>query len=220
MEGLGNLFGSIGGWLGQGASAATGAAPNWTKLLTGGMLGAGELGNILQGQKQSAMQDYMAKLAKNPQLLSQMILKAQQPISAAETQSINNQVQGDMAQRGLSQAPGIFAGTEAQALAPLQQANYNTAQQQVMQQLGLYGASSQGQPTNLSPAMQAFMRSFGGNTGTGGQTNQVVRPADWTVPAQGGGIVAPSGMSGSGISGVPPGSWSTPPDTTDWGWGS
>ena len=214
MDGLSSIFSNLGGWLSGGGNAATGATPNWTKLLTGGLLASGEVGNILSGEKQSSMQDYLTNLAKNPQIMSHMILKSQQPISGAQNQDVNNRVHADKSSLGLSRPPGIFAGTEAQALAPFEQQNYQTAQQQVLSQLGLAAGANLNQPlTSLSPALQALMRTFGYNTGTGGQTN--ANPAAWPVPPQ----TAPQpGITLPGtVYGVPPGS--TPPtfpDTSGW----
>src|SRR5271165_5377411 len=156
MDGLSSIIGAM-------APQASAPAPLWQQLVTGGLFGAGELSNLLQAHKQSQWQDYVMNLAKNPSQVSQMVTQAQQPLDNALVQAVNNRVQGDMAQRGLAQAPGIFAGTEAQALAPFVQQQQQNAQQQVMQLLGLPGAATNinapGQ--NMSPALQMFLRSFG-----------------------------------------------------------
>jgi hypothetical protein len=149
MPGLGGLF--SGGALGP--------------LLSGGLLGAGEVGNIIEGSKQQSYQNYILNLLKNPQLLAQMAAKIQQPLNNGLIQSVGNQVQGNLASRGLSQAPGIFAATESQALAPFYQQNQSTAMQALIQSLGL-PAGTFSQPTNLAPAMQLFMNSLRPNAGT------------------------------------------------------
>jgi len=203
---------AVQGIMGALTPAASAPAPLWQQLLTGGMFGAGELGNLLQAHKQSEYQDYITNLMKNPQLVSQMITKAQQPLSNALVQGINNRVQGDMAQRGLAQAPGIFAGTEAQALAPFELQQQQNAQQQVMQLLGLPGAATNinapGQ--NMSPALQMFLRSFG----TPGAKTQQLPPA-WNT-----------NQSAPPNTGITPPDFNTVippqptfPDTSDWGLG-
>lgn len=184
MQGLGGLADIIGAVSGTTQAAPT---PWWQKLILGGMLGAGELGNILTEHKQTQMQDYLTNIAKNPALLQQMIQKAYRPLSNAFVQNINNRVQADMASRGLAQAPGIFAGTEAQALAPWEQANWDSARQQVMQALGLasQGTLSSGpQPQNLTPLMAMFLRSFGTGkpTTTGTLPSQLPQPPTGVPP--------------------------------------
>jgi hypothetical protein len=111
-------------------------------ILSGASTGLGAIGNLLAGNAQSkeenalvAQQNKVANLT--PEQLSQMAVKAEGPINNSLIQAINNSVQGDMASRGLAQAPGIFAANEEQAIAPVVQQNYNTALQQVLTQLGL-----------------------------------------------------------------------------------
>ena len=157
--------------------SSSGGAPIWQQLLLGGLFGAGELGNLIQSHKESDYQNYLLNVMKNPALLSQMVLKAQQPISAALVQDINNRVQGDLAQRGLAQAPGIFGTTEAQALAPFEQQNYQTALQQVLASLQLPGSTFNRPQANLSPLLSLFLQSLrkpqtGTPTGVPQQTTQ------------------------------------------------
>jgi len=155
------------------SSGGSAGAPGWQQLLLGGLFGAGELGNILEEEKQAALQKqvsdylkYVTGLAKDPAALSRMVVSAEQPLSAALTQNVNNQVQGNMAERGLSQAPGIFAATEAQALAPYVQQNQATAEQQVLSALGLpfsgqaTAQSTMQKPQDLSNLLAMFLRSF------------------------------------------------------------
>jgi hypothetical protein len=124
--------------------------PGDVKLLQTGLVGAGEAGNLLEEKKRLDYQNFVLNLLKNPQQLAAMAAKIQQPLNNGLVQSVNNQVQGDVAARGLGQAPGIFAASESQALAPFVQQNQNTAMQAVLQSLGL-PAGSFGTPTNLAP---------------------------------------------------------------------
>jgi hypothetical protein len=144
--------------------------PLWQKILLGGMFGAGELGNLLSEHKASALQDkqakyldYVTNLIQHPELISKMATAEAAPLSQALQQSIGNTVQASMAERGLSQAPGIFAASQAQALAPYQQQNYNTALNAVLSQLGIpISASSAVQtqkPQDLSNLLSLFLKS-------------------------------------------------------------
>ena len=200
LENLSSLFGGGGGsgggimsLLGLGGGGDSGGAPLWQKILTGGMLGGGEIGNLIEEHKRAQYQNLLMSLIKDPAKLTQMILKAQRPLDNSLVQSVNNRVQGDMASRGLAQAPGIFAASEAQALAPFEQQNYNTALQQVMQSLGLPAGTFQ-QPQNMSPLMMQFLKMFPSGGGGGGATGGIPHdPAgadplpglmyDWNNPA-------------------------------------
>jgi len=101
-----------------------------------------------------------------PQQLTQMVLSAQQPLSAGLTQAVGNTVQGDLASRGLAESPGIFATTESQALAPFYQQNQQAAQNQVLQQLQLplqgagYMPSFAPNLSNNIPALMAALKAL------------------------------------------------------------
>lgn len=156
---------NVPGTIPLGVPAAAGAAtsaPTWQKLLTGGLLGGGELGNLLSQNKSNAYQNYLLNLAKNPAQLSAMVNKATQPLSQALVSGVTNQVQGTLAERGLSESPGIFNTVQSQALAPYLLQQQQNAQNQVMASLGLpiSGGVTQPNITNLTPAMQMFLRSF------------------------------------------------------------
>ena len=134
-------------------------AKNVPSMLSGGALAGGEIGNILEQQKRSQYQNYIMGILKDPAKLAQMASKVQQPLNNGLTQSVNNQVQGDMASRGLSQAPGIFAASESQALAPYIQHNQDTAMAAVLQSLGMpQGTFSP--PQNLSGGMSTFLNTL------------------------------------------------------------
>lgn len=194
---------NIGGWLGSGGTSGGagggggfGAMPNWMKVLSGGSLGLGEIGNIIQGiQRQrelSTLNNAQKTLANlTPAQLSARVNQATQPLATGLTQAVGNQVQGDVASRGLAESPGIFAATESQALAPYVQQNQQMALQEVMQQLGLPIEYAQaylqnlGQPTNLAPLMQLLMRQNNPSpSGTGGG-GIVFNPSSWPSPSPG-----------------------------------
>jgi hypothetical protein len=173
---------------------STAPSPLWQQLLLGGMFGAGELGNLLQSHKQNQYQDTLLNLARNPDQLTALINKSTQPLSNALVQSINNRVQGDMASRGLAQAPGIFAASEAQALAPFQIQNQEMAQQQVLAALGLPGSYTNinQPPQSMAPALSQFLRSLGPRPSPGIVPQQTSSPADFSGFTFDPGTTAPS----------------------------
>lgn len=172
--------------LGLGGGSDTGA-PLWQKLLLGGMLGTGEIGNILEERKRASYQNMILDLIRHPEKLTAMVLKAQRPLDNALVQAINNRVQADLASRGLSQAPGVFAAEQSQAIAPFIQQNEQTAMQQVLASLGLPSGTFR-QPENLSPLLTQFLRTFRTATpgGGGGATDTGLtfpQPADTGTPS-------------------------------------
>lgn len=145
-------------------------------IISGGSFASGTIGNILEERKRANYQNMIMDIIKNPAKLAALVAKLQKPMDNALVQGVTNQVQGNMAERGLSQAPGIFAGNLAQSLAPYEQQNYNSALNAVMQTLGM-PAGTFGAPMNNSGALQLFLKSLqrpaqggGGNAGTGGFT--------------------------------------------------
>lgn len=155
-----DVFGSIGKIF---------SSPNFGPIASGASLGLGEIGNLLAGSAASSQENQLANQEKKiasltPAQLTSMVTAAQRPIDNALVQNINNSVQADMASRGLAQAPGIFAASEAQALAPAEQANYQTALNQVLAQLGLPLSYAQTlaqflpKTQNMTPAMQLFLQ--------------------------------------------------------------
>ena len=160
--------------------------PAFGPIATGSLAGLGEVGNLIggiQSQKElSAEQkqrDYVNNLT--PAQLSQMAISGEAPINQSLLQNVRNDVQGDLASRGLAQSPGLFTAEESQAIAPIEQANYQTSMNALLQKLGLpleYGALLQrllpGQ-ANVTPAIALFLQQLkamqsGGSTDTTGLT--------------------------------------------------
>ena len=116
MPDIGSTLGGIFGGGNGGGGGLGGILP----LILGG---AGLAGNIAAGNKTSGefnwLQNYQKYLSNiSPAQLSQMISQLIQPLNAGLTQSVGNNVSGYLAERGLSEAPGIQAATLSQALAP------------------------------------------------------------------------------------------------------
>jgi|ERR1700674_1255550 len=161
-------LGSLGGIFGGGALQV----PTWMKLLLGGMTGAGEIGNIMADRQRGQLLDKEKQWSNlTPQQLSAKIAAATQPLSAGLTQSVGNTVQGEVAERGLAQSPGIFSGVLAQSLAPYYQQNQNTALNAILAQMGLpiQAGSLLPKGQDLSPLMALLLRSVSSPAGGGGQ---------------------------------------------------
>ena len=174
--------GSLGqlGQAGAGGVGATaqGSLPGWANILLPSLFGVGTAGNIIgdvqKMKEQSWLSNYQKQLAgMSPQQLSSMVNQATQPLSQGLTQNVGNSVQASLAQRGLAQAPGIYAGELSQSLAPYYQQNQQLALQAVMAKLGLPLLATP--PANLyssggdmSNLLMAWLRNIGG----GGQQQQ------------------------------------------------
>jgi hypothetical protein len=164
-------------------------------IISGASFGTGTLGNIIEQMKQASYQNKIMGLLNNPAALAAMAAKLQQPLNNGLTQAVGNQVQGSMAERGLSQAPGIFAASQSQALAPYYQQNQNEAMNAVLQLLGM-PAQTFKSPTNNSGSLQMLLKSLqpqqsgGGGYDTSGMT---ALPTIWdsSIPSFGGGSTVP-----------------------------
>jgi hypothetical protein len=192
--------------------------------ITGITAGTGLVGNILnsitRGQQVSNLQSAEKKFSSlTPEQFSSLVTRSEQPLGQDLIQSVNNSVQADMATRGLSQAPGVFAAEEAQTLAPFKMAQQQQALQQVLAQLGLpieYAQSiinSLGPNANVSPLLQLLMNKGSGpgtpvtpqnmpslikliqSANMGGQTPSISAPGSWDPGAVLGDATPPSGDS-------------------------
>lgn len=142
----------------------------WGALIPAVTTGLGLYGNIKNDRQRQAEIDRLNAAQKagpqTPAQYAQLVAQATQPLSQGLTQGVGNQVNAMMAERGLAQAPGIFAGTMAQSLAPYEQANQQQAMQIVAAQLGLpleYANAILGgvpKSTNLSPSLMMMMQAL------------------------------------------------------------
>lgn len=136
MDSLTNLFQAgkgDGGWL--------------SKFITSpglklGLAGSGAIGNIMANRsrnqvlsKEMQQMDMLNKLT--PAEITSGINSLQQPMSTNLINNVTNATQGKLAERGLSQAPGIFASELGQGLAPYQLQLQQMAQDAYFRKLGL-----------------------------------------------------------------------------------
>ena len=125
------------------------------------------LSQVTDPAKAAAFQQYLQSFQGNynqqlqqqqqqgtPQQVGSLINQYTQPLNAALTSNVWNQVQGQLGQMGMTQAPGVAAYNYAQALAPYYQQNVQQAANLMQQpiQYGLaeqqYGLSAGGLPMN------------------------------------------------------------------------
>jgi hypothetical protein len=162
-----DALGKIGGLFKTGAPAIAGGA---------GI--AGLIGNLIasktRGDEISKLQKSEKKFADlSPEALAGLVSRAEAPLGQDLLQSVGNTVQADMASRGLAESPGIFAATEAQALAPYKIQQQQLALQLVLKQMGLPIEYAQaiiqatGGNADVSKLLALLMNKGGGDT-TGG----------------------------------------------------
>lgn len=161
------LLGSLGSFFGPGGGASA-----LLPLAGLGATGAGLIGNIQNDQeRQQALNQAKANAALTPSQLSSMVSQATQPLNSSLVQAITGQTNANLAEQGLSEAPGLIATATSQALAPFEQQNQNTALQLVMQKLGLPAnyASLIPPNSNMSQLLALLMRN---NNPYGGASQQ------------------------------------------------
>lgn len=129
---LGSVFKTIGGGnLGQGLTRGAGIGLAVPSLISQ-MQQAGQENNYLKtmldiNQQTAAAQQNLFNTT--PQQAASQITSLTAPLNEQLVSSVSNPVQAYLAERGLSQAPGIQAQTLAQALAPYELQNQQTATQ-------------------------------------------------------------------------------------------
>lgn len=151
LASVGNFFGSSAG-KGLGEIAGLGAT------------GAGLVGNLAADrQRAAAAKAAQANMNLTPQQLSAMVSGAEHPLDKALVQAVSGNVNANLAEQGLSEAPGIQATVLSQALAPFEQQNQNAALQLVMRKLGLPAEFAATIPQNaqLAPLLALLMKGFG-----------------------------------------------------------
>ncbi len=139
------------------------------------------LGNQQAGAgAQMAQYNVMANLlgnylnqAMNPQNLAQGTASQTQPLSAGAVENIQNQVGGNIAERGLSQSPNIWQANLAQAesyplLSMQQQGIQNYMQGQKLPFMVPHPAVSMPSVPQTSSALSSGLLGFGAGTALGG----------------------------------------------------
>jgi hypothetical protein len=143
-------------------------------IIAGASAGSSLIGNIMNSITRGGAISQLEKDENmSPSALSAKVAAATQPLNASLVQAVNNSVQGDMAQRGLAEAPGIFAAGEEQALAPFEQQNQQTALNLILSQLGIPAeilSSTTGSSDPMSALMMLMLGKNFMNFGGGGSS--------------------------------------------------
>lgn len=111
-----------------------------TSLLSLAGAGTNLFSGIQQVQQQQQLegaQKYVANLVQNPAKMNAAAAAYTQPLTAGLTEDITNQVQGNLAERGLGSTPAAFTQQLTQALAPYIQNNQQAGFGNLMSALGL-----------------------------------------------------------------------------------
>jgi hypothetical protein len=150
---------------------------NYAKPLSALATTAGAGANLYTGIQNAnnasgynSTQSYIQNLVKNPQAMQKAGAAYTQPLTAGLTDAVTNQVQAQLAERGLGGSPSALTAALTQGLAPYVQQNQQTGLNTLMQSLGTASAA---RPTtlpsvNLSQLMALFKG--GGSTGNPYQT--------------------------------------------------
>ncbi len=163
---MAEVFSSLGKIFTNPATASGGGGGfNWGNLLKTGLGGFGLIGNIMAQNKQNSALNRIDMYQKHPELAAAKISSLTQPLNAGLVSGVGNEVQGYLAERGLSQSPNITAGVLGQQLAPYMQQNQMTAEQLFQNLLNPAGAKYQ-QPANLSSLFSLFNKPAMTGTGT------------------------------------------------------
>jgi hypothetical protein len=161
---MGQILGNIGNFF------SSPAFNTISKVAGLGATGAGLAGNLsLEAQRANAEKQAEANAKLTPAQLGSLVTGATQPLNAGLVQAVTNTTDANLAEMGLSQAPGLIATATSQALAPFEQQNQQTALQLVLQKLGIPLDVLRSLPanSNLSPLIALLMKSgVGSGTGT------------------------------------------------------
>lgn len=150
-----------------------------------GATGAGLYGNISGDQQRADAAKQAQKNANlTPAQLAAQVSQATQPLNANLVQAITGNVNANMAEQGLSQAPGLQASAIAQALAGPEQQNQQTALNLVLQRLGLPAELLRSIPpnSNMSQLLALLMRQNNPGATSGGGFTMPTQPNPGITP--------------------------------------
>jgi hypothetical protein len=179
MDAFSSMLQSFGG------SGGTGAGLGSLLNLGGSLFGL--INQMSLASKEKSAMDQSIYYSKNPGAINALVNQYEQPLSKGLTSGVSNVVNAQLAEQGLSQAPGIQSEVLAQALAPYQQNEQQMAITEAFKALGL--------PLQALQAIQSTMRP--------GQLAQLFKGI---MPQQ---PQASGGQDSSGLS-YTPGFWDDP----------
>lgn len=130
---------------------------NYKTVVPAALAGTGFLSNYLNARKYNSRSDFINDLIKDPNKFNAYVRSFERPLNAGLTQSVGNQVQAYLGERGLSQTPGITSDVLAQALAPFVQQNQSRAVAEAENNLGLLGSLGVPPQSNIAPALSLLL---------------------------------------------------------------
>jgi hypothetical protein len=165
---------------------------NYAKPLSALATTAGAGANVYTGVQNAqnlgnynSTQQYIQNLVKNPQAMQKAAASYTQPLTAGLTDSVTNQVQAQLAERGLGGSPAALSSDITQALAPYIQQNQQTGLNTLLQSLGVAGAAKPATlpSVNLSQLM-ALLKGGSGSTSDPSASMAQTGFADLQTPPQ------------------------------------
>jgi hypothetical protein len=129
MAGIGSILQSIGG-----SGGALGDILGGAKL---GLSGFGVVDQIMQARQRQDMLNRALAYQKDPKRLASLVSGYTKPLDTGLVKGVGNEVQGYLAERGLSQSPSIQSEVLSQSLAPYMQQNQQRALQMALQVMGI-----------------------------------------------------------------------------------
>jgi hypothetical protein len=163
---MSDLMSSITGFLsndGKALNSILGLAGTGANIYSG-------IQNISANNQAIGAQKYVTDLMENPAKMTAAAAQYAQPLSAGLTSDISNQVQANLAERGLGSSPAAYTQQLTQAIAPYIQQNQQTAMQQLLQTLGLAPKPTTSPTINMSSLLAGLK---GGSTASPASTGSV-----------------------------------------------
>ena len=150
-------------------------AKNAGKIVPGALAGGGFLSNLLESRRVHSRQQFIEDLIKDPRKFNAYVKSFEQPLNEGLVQSVGNQTQAYLGERGLSQSPTITQDVLAQALGPYINQNKQNAVSEAENNLGILGGIPSAQPTDISGALQLL---FGGKPSGASSSGPTVFPSE------------------------------------------
>jgi hypothetical protein len=141
----------------DGFNALLGSLSQFAPVLNAGTGLAGLINQFSLASKEKSIMDESIYYSKNPQAISAIAAKLQQPLSSGLTSGVGNVVNASLAEQGLSQAPGIQSQVMSQALAPYQMQEQQMALEAALQAIGLPAQALAAIRGSMNPMQLASM---------------------------------------------------------------
>jgi hypothetical protein len=164
---------------GKGLTGLLGLAGTGANIFTG-------IQNAQATSQARAAQNYVNNLIQNPTKMQAAAASYTQPLAAGLTSDIANQVQGNLAERGLGSSPAAYTQQLTSAIAPYIQQNQQLGLNELMSALGIESGQKPitSPTTNITSALQSLMKTGGGTTPTTSSGDPYGALLDANYPSQ------------------------------------